>query len=111
MFEIGILQIAMCVFGVVVGIVFGALPGMTAPWPSLFSCRLPSRTTWAPPCTCFLGLYVGGITGGLIPAIPDQYPGRRPPSPPASTATPWRKGRGRQGLKDRHRILLYSAAS
>ena len=43
MFEIGILQIAMCVFGVVVGIVFGALPGMTASWPSLFSCRLPTR--------------------------------------------------------------------
>ena len=69
MFEIGILQIAMCVFGVVVGIVFGALPGMTATMAIAIFLPLTYAYDMGTSLYLLLGLYVGGITGGLIRCV------------------------------------------
>lgn len=100
MFEIGILQIAMCVFGVVVGIVFGALPGMTATMAIAIFLPLTYAYDMGTSLYLLLGLYVGGITGGLIPAILINIPGT-----PSSITTCFdgypmaKKGEGAKALK------------
>lgn len=68
--------------GVSVGIIFGAIPGMSATMAiALF---LPVTYKMAPiPSICLLiGLYIGGISGGLISAILLKIPGT-----PSSIAT------------------------
>ena len=75
MLEITILQIGMVFAGVLIGIVFGALPGLTATM--AVACFLPFTYAYdlATSLYLLLGLYVGGINGGLIPAILINIPG------------------------------------
>lgn len=62
-------------FGVFFGIVFGAIPGLTATLGVIL--LLPFTYTMAPALgmTLLIGIYVGGISGGLITAILINIPG------------------------------------
>ena len=74
--------VLMVCLGVVVGIIFGALPGLTAT--TAISVFLPV-TFYMSPVTAIgflIGLYVGGIYGGSVTAILINTPGT-----PASAAT------------------------
>lgn len=75
MIDISIAQLMMALTGVVVGIIFGALPGMTATM--AVAIFLPLTYAYALDVSLYLllGLYVGGISGGLIPAILVNIPG------------------------------------
>lgn len=68
--------------GTVVGIIFGAIPGLTATMAIVMfipvTYNLPAATSIA----LLLSLYIGGISGGLIPPILINIPGT-----PASIAT------------------------
>ncbi len=75
MIDVGLIHILMALMGVVVGIIFGALPGMTATM--AIAVFLPLTYAYSLDMSLFLllGLYVGGISGGLIPAILINIPG------------------------------------
>lgn len=75
MIDFGLIHLIMAVTGVAVGIVFGALPGMTATM--AIAVFLPLTYAYDLHVSLFLliGLYVGGISGGLIPAILVNIPG------------------------------------
>jgi len=75
MFSFGILQFMMSLTGVVVGIIFGALPGMTATMAIAIFLPLTYSYSLNTSLYLLLGLYVGGISGGLIPAILINIPG------------------------------------
>ena len=86
-------------FGTVVGIIFGAIPGLTATMAvALF---LPLTYTLSPIAgiALLVGLYIGGVSGGLISAILLKIPGT-----PASVATTFdggpmmEKGEGAKAL-------------
>jgi len=86
-------------FGTVVGIIFGAIPGLTATMAvALF---LPITYTLGPHAgiSLLVGLYIGGVSGGLISAILLKIPGT-----PASVATTFdggpmmEKGEGAKAL-------------
>lgn len=74
--------ILLIVAGVIVGIIFGALPGLTATM-AIALC-LPITFTMEPiqGLSLMMGLYIGGISGGLISAILLKIPGT-----PSSIAT------------------------
>jgi putative tricarboxylic transport membrane protein len=86
--------------GVVVGIIFGAIPGMTATM--AVAVFLPLTYAYDLMTSLFLliGLYVGGISGGLIPAVLINIPGT-----PSSLTTCFdghpmaQKGNGEKALK------------
>ncbi len=92
--------IILCIVGVVIGIIFGAIPGMTATM--AIAVFLP--VTYAYPLieslALLLGLYVGGISGGLVPAILLNIPGT-----PSSICTVFdgypmaQRGEGEKALK------------
>ncbi|MCL2763607.1 MAG: tripartite tricarboxylate transporter permease [Treponema sp.] len=75
MLEITALQIAMVFVGVGIGLIFGALPGLTATM--AVACFLPFTYAYDLATSLYLliGLYVGGINGGLIPSILINIPG------------------------------------
>lgn len=75
MISITILQICMALIGVIVGIVFGALPGMTATMAVAVFLPLTYAYDLSTSLYLLLGLYVGGISGGLVPAILINIPG------------------------------------
>lgn len=86
-------------FGTVVGIIFGAIPGLTATMAvALF---LPITYSLGPAAgiSLLVGLYIGGVSGGLISAILLKIPGT-----PASVATTFdggpmmEKGEGAKAL-------------
>ena len=86
-------------FGTVVGIIFGAIPGLTATMAvALF---LPITYTLGPAAgiSLLVALYIGGVSGGLISAILLKIPGT-----PASVATTFdggpmmEKGEGAKAL-------------
>jgi putative tricarboxylic transport membrane protein len=91
---------AMGFFGVLIGIIFGAVPGMTATM--AIAVFLPLTYAYSLHTSLFLllGLYVGGISGGLIPAILINIPGT-----PASLTTCFdghpmaRRGEAERALK------------
>lgn len=73
-----ILTLAHCLaafLGVVVGIVFGAIPGMTATMAVAVFLPLTYAYDLTTSLFLLLGLYVGGISGGLVPAILINIPG------------------------------------
>lgn len=77
-----VLNIFMIIFGVTLGIVFGAIPGLSATMAlALF---LPITYSMDPVTGIVLlvALYIGGISGGLISAILTRIPGT-----PSSVAT------------------------
>lgn len=65
----------MAAIGCIIGIIFGALPGMTATM--AVAIFLPLTYVWDISTSMYflLGLYVGGISGGLVPAILINIPG------------------------------------
>lgn len=74
-------------FGTVVGIIFGAIPGLTSTMAvALF---LPITYTLGPAAgiSLLVALFIGGTSGGLISAILLKIPGT-----PASVATTWDGG-------------------
>lgn len=100
MITFGLLQLVMIVVGVVVGIIFGALPGMTATMAIAIFLPLTYAYDLNTSLFLLLGLYVGGISGGLIPAILVNIPGT-----PSSITTGFdgypmaKKGEGERALK------------
>lgn len=82
MIEFGILHLVMALLGVVIGIIFGALPGMTATMAVAIFLPITYAYDLTTSLYLLLGLYVGGISGGLIPAILINIPGT-----PASITT------------------------
>ena len=74
-FEFGLLQILVSFVGVGVGIIFGALPGMTATMAIAIFLPLTYAYDLNTSLYLLLGLYMGGISGGLVPAILINIPG------------------------------------
>lgn len=69
--------------GVIVGIIFGSIPGMTATMAVALFIPITFAMDSIPGMAVMISLYVGGISGGLIPAILLNMPGT--PSSIAST--------------------------
>lgn len=61
--------------GVFIGIFFGAIPGMTATMAVAVCLPLTYSLNLQEGLALLLGLYVGGISGGLVPAILLNIPG------------------------------------
>ncbi len=86
--------------GVFIGIFFGAIPGMTATMAVAVCLPLTYSLTLNEGLALLLGLYVGGISGGLVPAILLNIPGT-----PSSITTTFdgypmtQKGEGEKALK------------
>lgn len=86
--------------GAAIGIVFGAIPGMTATMAVAVCLPLTYALDLNHGLALLLGLYVGGISGGLVPAILLNIPGT-----PSSITTTFdgypmtRKGEGERALK------------
>lgn len=79
--------LGLLLFGTVVGIIFGAMPGLTATMAvALF---LPITYSLGPAAgiSLLVALFIGGTSGGLIAAILLKIPGT-----PASVATTWDGG-------------------
>lgn len=97
---IGVTHVLLALFGVAVGIVFGAVPGMTATMALAVFLPLTYAFDMAESLYLLLGLYVGGISGGLIPAILINIPGT-----PSSLTTTFdgypmaKRGEGERALK------------
>lgn len=97
---ISLAHILIAVLGVVAGIVFGAIPGMTATM--AVAVFLPMTYAYELDMALYLllGLYVGGISGGLVPAILINIPGT-----PSSITTTFdgypmaKRGEGERALK------------
>ena len=87
-------------FGVIVGIIFGSIPGMTATMAVAVCLPMTYALDLTNGLALLLGLYVGGISGGLVPAILLNIPGT-----PSSITTTFdgypmtQKGEGERALK------------
>lgn len=94
------LFILLITLGVVVGIGFGAVPGMTATMALAVCLPLTYAFDLSYGLALLLGLYVGGISGGMIPAVLLKIPGT-----PSSLTTTFDgypmtlKGRANEALK------------
>lgn len=92
--------ILMAALGVAVGIVFGAVPGMTATMAVAVFLPLTYAFDMNTALYLLLGLYVGGISGGLVSAILINIPGT-----PSSICTTFdghpmaRRGEAERALK------------
>ncbi|WP_313164630.1 tripartite tricarboxylate transporter permease [Sedimentibacter sp.] len=75
MIEVGVIHILVALLGVIIGIIFGALPGMTATMAIAIFLPLTYAYDLTTSLYLLLGLYVGGISGGLVPAILINIPG------------------------------------
>ena len=97
---ISVAHILIATLGVVAGIIFGAIPGMTATM--AVAVFLPMTYAYDLDMALYLllGLYVGGISGGLVPAILINIPGT-----PSSITTTFdgypmaKRGEGERALK------------
>ena len=94
------LNIGLAALGVAVGIIFGAIPGMTATMAVAVFLPMTYALDLVPALWLLLGLYVGGISGGLVPAILINVPGT-----PSSVCTGFdghpmaKRGEGERALK------------
>lgn len=77
------------IFGVAVGIIIGALPGLSVNMGIALLFPLTFSFQGIGGILMLLGVYCGAIYGGSISAILLKTPGPRPPPPPPSMATPW----------------------
>lgn len=98
--QISPLFLTLTCLGVMVGIMFGAIPGMTATMALAVCLPITYSLDLHEGLALLLGLYVGGITGGLIPAVLLNIPGT-----PSSIATTFdgypmsKRGDGELALK------------
>ena len=69
------LFVSLAVGGTLVGIIFGAIPGMTATMAVAICLPLTYSLGLENGLALLLGLYVGGISGGLVPAVLLGIPG------------------------------------
>ncbi len=97
---ITITGILVAILGVAAGIVFGAIPGMTATMAVAVFLPMTYAYDLTTALYLLLGLYVGGISGGLVPAILINIPGT-----PSSITTTFdgypmaKRGEGERALK------------
>ncbi|MBQ7267810.1 MAG: tripartite tricarboxylate transporter permease [Synergistaceae bacterium] len=95
-----LLNIGLALLGTAIGIIFGAIPGMTATMAVAVFLPMTYALSLVPALYLLLGLYVGGISGGLIPAILINVPGT-----PSSVCTGFdgypmaRRGESERALK------------
>lgn len=100
MIEFGVVHLLIALVGVAIGIIFGALPGMTATMAIAIFLPLTYAYDLTTSLYLLLGLYVGGISGGLVPAILINIPGT-----PSSVTTGFdghpmaKKGEGVRALR------------
>ncbi len=93
-------NILLAILGVIAGIIFGAIPGMTATMAVAVFLPMTYAYDLVPALFLLLGLYVGGISGGLVPAILINIPGT-----PSSITTTFdgypmaKRGEGERALK------------
>ncbi|MDH4572003.1 tripartite tricarboxylate transporter permease [Salinicola acroporae] len=86
--------------GTLIGIIFGAIPGMTATMAVAVCLPLTYAFGLENGVALLLGLYVGGISGGMVPAVLLNIPGT-----PSSICTTFdgypmaQKGEGERALK------------
>ncbi|MFQ3788582.1 tripartite tricarboxylate transporter permease [Halomonas sp. A29] len=87
-------------FGALMGIIFGAIPGMTATMAVAVCLPLTYALGLNHGLALLLGLYVGGISGGMVPAVLLNIPGT-----PSSITTTFdgypmaRRGEGEKALR------------
>ncbi len=97
---ISIAHVLIALLGVVAGIIFGAIPGMTATMAVAVFLPMTYAYDLNMALYLLLGLYVGGISGGLVPAILINIPGT-----PSSITTTFdgypmaKRGEGERALK------------
>ena len=95
-----ITNLVLATVGVIAGIVFGAIPGMTATMAVAVFLPMTYAYDLVPALYLLLGLYIGGISGGLVPAILINIPGT-----PSSITTTFdgypmaKRGEGERALK------------
>ena len=95
-----LLNLGLALLGIAIGIIFGAIPGMTATMAVAVFLPMTYAFSLVPALYLLLGLYVGGISGGLIPAILINVPGT-----PSSVCTGFdgypmaRRGEAERALK------------
>ncbi|MGJ9384115.1 tripartite tricarboxylate transporter permease [Salipaludibacillus sp. CF4.18] len=68
--------------GVIMGLVFGSIPGLTATMAIAITLPMTFGMSQMDGMAILMGLYIGGVSGGLIPAILLKLPGT-----PSSIAT------------------------
>lgn len=78
------LSIPLMIFGIFFGIVFGSIPGLTATLGVILLIPITYAMTSVEGMALLLGVYVGGISGGLITATLLNIPGT-----PSSIFTCW----------------------
>ncbi|SEI01193.1 putative tricarboxylic transport membrane protein [Halobacillus karajensis] len=94
------MSILLCFLGVLIGIIFGSIPGMTATMAIAIFLPITYALDMIDSIGLLIGLYVGGISGGLVPAILLNIPGT-----PSSLCTTFdgypmtQNGQGEKALK------------
>ena len=78
----GLISLLLVLIGVIGGVIFGAIPGMTATMAVAIFLPLTYALDLTHGIALLIALYVGGISGGLVPAILLNIPGT-----PSSIAT------------------------
>ncbi len=75
LFSLDLSYYLLVTLGVLIGIIFGAIPGMTATMAVAVCLPMTYALDLNHGLALLLGLYVGGISGGLVPAILINIPG------------------------------------
>jgi putative tricarboxylic transport membrane protein len=73
--SLDLIYFGLALLGVTIGIIFGAIPGMTATMAVAVCLPMTYALDINHGLALLLGLYVGGISGGLVPAILINIPG------------------------------------
>lgn len=98
--NLDVLFFVLIVFGTAVGIIFGSIPGMTATMAVAICLPLTYSLGLENGMALLLGLYVGGISGGLVPAILLCIPGTPSSIPTTFDGYPMaQKGEGEKALR------------
>ncbi|WP_431800493.1 tripartite tricarboxylate transporter permease [Halobacillus andaensis] len=97
---LGPTSILLCFLGVFIGMIFGTIPGMTATMAIAIFLPITYSLEMIDSIGLLIGLYVGGISGGLVPATLLNIPGT-----PSSLCTTFdgypmtQNGEGEKALK------------
>ena len=70
-------MIGLMFFGVIVGIIFGAIPGLSATMAIVLFLPVTFSLNVYQAFTLLVALYIGGVPGGLISAILINIPARQ----------------------------------